>query len=257
MDDLSEVIVRSSPKRICRTLAEQLVRTARTSIKKQGSFSLFLAGGSTPRPMYELLASAFEPALQWNRVHLFWGDERFVPLDDPDSNYQMAHEAFISQLDIPDDNVHPVDTTAESVDGAAESYEQTIRQHLEPGNGDIPVCDVMLLGLGTDGHTASLFPHSSLLEEEKKLVRGVPDPPEHHDHPRVTVTFPLINHARNVWFLVTGERKRNTLHTLFYGTPSVEEHPASGVAPEGDLTWWLDDAARPVEHEGQTSRSNQ
>lgn len=246
MEDLPEVIVRNSADDICRTVAELVVRVARTAIQKRGKFSMFLAGGSTPRPMYELLASAFETAIQWDRVHLFWGDERFVSLDDPDSNFHMANEAFISKLDIPESNVHALDVEAESVQDAAESYEDTIRNTVdETTAANVPICDVMLLGLGTDGHTASLFPHSPLLEEREKLVAGVPNPPERHDHPRVTTTFPLINQARYVWFLVTGERKRSTLNTILHDNPSIDEYPAAGVQPEGDLTWCLDDAAHP------------
>ncbi len=246
MEDLPEVIVRNSADDICRTVAEQVVRVAKTSITKRGQFSMFLAGGSTPRPMYKLLATAFETTIQWDRVHLFWGDERYVPLDDPDSNFRMADEAFISAVDIPEANVHPVNVEADSVEEAASSYENTIRGTLDTSpESDVPVCDVMLLGLGTDGHTASLFPHSPLLHEKEKLVAAVPDPPERHDHPRITTTFPLINHARYVWFLVTGERKRSTLKSILQGTPSVEEFPAAGVQPKGDLTWCLDDAAHP------------
>lgn len=191
-------LLREVDKRIC-GLANQ-------SIVERGFFSLALSGGSTPAPLYSMLAEA---DLLWDKIHLFWGDERLVPLDSELSNYCMVHNTLLSRISIPDENIHvpPVDLPP---DAAAEYYEKKVKELLLPdfATSNIPAFDCILLGIGPDGHTASLFPDSPALAEQEKLVMAVPPPTTVKPAvPRITFTFPLINAARSKLFLVTGEEK--------------------------------------------------
>ncbi|CAM3792558.1 6-phosphogluconolactonase [Bordetella sputigena] len=205
-----------------------------------GRFALALSGGSTPKPLYELLA---EPArgrrIDWSRVHLFWGDERFVPYDDPQSNYRMARLAMIDHVPIPPENVHPVpaDGTPES---AAARYADTLRDYygsaqLEAGR---PLFDVNLLGIGDDGHTASLFPGTPHIEETRDwtiAVVGV------KAEPRISLTLPALDSAAAVVFLAAGDKKRTAVSRARAHDPGV---PSGRVRPQGELLWYLDrDAA--------------
>lgn len=188
-------------------------------IGEKGFFSMALAGGSTPAPLYSKLAEADLP---WDKIHLFWGDERLVPLDSELSNYRMVYEKLISKISIPDENVHvfPVDLDLPP-DAAAEYYEAEVKKILLPDlktlacpaklatrSRALPAFDLILLGIGPDGHTASLFPCSPALREQEKLVVAVPPPTTVKPAvPRLTFTFPLINAAREKLFLVSGEEK--------------------------------------------------
>lgn len=178
--------------------AQRIQKLADQCIREKGSFSLALSGGSTPAPLYSLLATMDFP---WDKIDLFWGDERLVPLDSELSNYRMVYEKLISKITITDDNVHIVlvDLPPEV---AAERYETEVQNHS-------PIFDLILLGIGPDGHTASLFPDSPALNEKTRLVVAVPPPTTVKPAvPRITFTFPLINNAKNILFMATGEEKR-------------------------------------------------
>ena len=224
------------PMTLSRQVAEWITAAA---LAANAPFRVSLSGGSTPKTLYELLASdEFRDRFPWPRVCWYWGDERFVPYDDPDSNYRMAREAMLDKAPVPPENIHPV-----PVDGIPESaalrYEQTLQQAygaatLEPTR---PLFDLTLLGLGADGHTASLLPGEPVLNERKRWVVAVS-----HGRPevRLTMTYPVIDSSRRVAFLVTGGEKAAILQTIRTGRSQV---PAARVRPVGELFWFVDRAA--------------
>ncbi len=208
------------------------------------AFTAALSGGHAPRPLYALLARRqFAQKIPWRRVHLYWGDERCVPPDSPDSNYGMAHEAFIRHVPIPGDNVHRMHGE-DDPDEAARAYERLLSQPpalAASSPAGLPVLDFVLLGLGPDGHTASLFPHSSVLSVENRLV--VVNQGE-GTGPRLTMTYPVLNAARRVVFVVTGAAKAAIVAEVLEGPRAPKKIPAQGVAPvHGTVTWLLDEAA--------------
>lgn len=225
-----------------------VVAKAEAAVQARGRFSLGLAGGSTPQRTYELLGTAFQAQMPWEKTHLFWGDERFVPPDSEDSNYRMAHEAFIRHVPIPEENVHRVPTEEGAAQAAAEAYDATLRRFFAEGGG----LDVVQMGIGEDGHTASVFPE--ILDEDHVRARGrwadrwavaVEGPPRRPPRERITLTLPALCQARQALFLVTGEGKRNVLRTLLEGTEEERAPlPAAHVRPTEALVWFADEAAR-------------
>ena len=223
--------------------AEAAVAAINQSAQANGRCSLVLSGGNTPRTLYRLLASQFRDQVPWAKVHLFWGDERYVPPDDAQSNYRMARETLLQGVPIPAENVHPMPTGLSDSDAAAREYEQTLRSYFsQPQNDDWPRFDLVLLGLGEEGHTASLFPESPALEETKRWVVAVKPP--NAPSPRLTLTLPAITPAANIFFLVTGADKAQALHNVLSDPPDPKHSPASGVrSAQGTVVWWLDRAA--------------
>ncbi|MFQ5776545.1 MAG: 6-phosphogluconolactonase [Terriglobia bacterium] len=223
---------------LSREAAQRLATAAANRSTRAAPFRVALAGGSTPRQLYTLLASEeFRTRIPWQQMHFFWGDERLVPKDHPQSNYRMAVESLLKHVPVPGENIHPVPTQA-SLDGSALAYEQTLRTHFNQRRG-VPAFDLILLGLGADGHTASLFPHAATLEEKERLV--VAHNPPTVPLARVTFTLPLLNKAQRIFFLVAGEEKAAALHQVVEGG---ERLPAQRVAPrKGELVWLVDVAA--------------
>jgi 6-phosphogluconolactonase len=219
--------------------AEAAVRTINESARDSGRCSLVLSGGSTPRTLYGLLASRFEDEIPWARVHLFWGDERYVPLVDSRSNYRMAKETLLDHVPCPPANIHPMPTHVSSPDAAARDYEATLRAFFA---GQRPCFDLVLLGLGAEGHTASLFPGSPALAETTHLVRAVSapaDPPT-----RVTLTWPALAGARNIHVLVAGTDKAHALSNVIGNAPDPQRYPAAIIrSAEGSVIWWVDTEA--------------
>ena len=223
--------------------ADLFALAAQKAAAARGRFAVALGGGETPRALYKLLArQQFSQKIPWRRVHLYWGDERCVPPGDAASNYGMAHAAFINHVPIAAENVHRM-RGEDPPELAAQAYDADLRAlaaHSRPAV-DVPVFDLVLLGLGTDGHTASLFPHSEALAEEERLAVATQSP---DGLPRLTVTAPVINAARRVWFLVSGARKAGMVAEVIEGLRVPNAVPAQGVAPvHGALTWLLDEAA--------------
>jgi 6-phosphogluconolactonase len=201
--------------------------------------TLVLSGGSTPKPLYERLAAADLP---WDRIHLFWGDERYVPATDPDSNYGMTRSVWIDRCGIPAANVHPM-TMAENPIAAAAAYEAHLAEFfgIPAAPGDGPEFDVMLLGMGDDGHTASLFPHTAALGVTDRWVTVG----EKSGQPRLTLTVPVINRSRQVLFLVAGASKRPALAQVWADQGDAQTYPSRLIRAE-NLTWLLDAAAGAV-----------
>ena len=225
--------------------AQEIVAIAKASVEASGQFSLALAGGSTPRRMYELLATRHRDAMPWDRTVIVFGDERFVPADDPRSNYRMAREAMLDRVPIAAARVHPVPTDAPTVGDAAASYDETLRQALGRATAESTV-DVALLGVGGDGHTASLFPGSPALDVRDRWAAPV-DAPAHIQPgvPRVTTTLPFLDAARTVMFLVAGADKRAVIGEILGGGDAARRYPAALVAPRGRALWMIDQAAMP------------
>lgn len=225
------------PAALAENVALWLVSRARVT---QGRFSIALSGGSTPQRLFEVLASAaFARDMPWERTHLFWGDDRHVPHDDEASNYRMAREALITRVPLPPGNVHPVPFLANAADSAA-AYQRELQTYYGSDALDMsrPLFDVVLLGLGEDGHTASLFPGNPALDETNDWVVGLTDPSV--PQPRVTLTYPAIACSRAVAFLVEGSKKAAILRRALDGDRAL---PSARVTSIGELTWFTDEAA--------------
>ncbi len=223
-------------------LAERIVEIARVAVKERGRFSMALSGGKTPEPLYSFLASGYADKMEWESIHLFWGDERFVSHDHPDSNFRMAYHAWISKVPIPSENVHRIQTEEQTPEKTAESYERTLVKFFNASE-EIPAStfDLILLGIGTDGHTASLFPGSPALLEKKRWVVYTDAPPSVFPKKRITLTLPLINSSREVIFLALGGEKRSIIRTIFEEPEkAVKIYPAAMVRARERLLWYVD-----------------
>ena len=236
-------ILPDKPALIQRSLKLVLTKI-NTAIATRGNCTIALAGGNTPKPLYEALANQ---SLPWKQIQVFWGDERYVAEDHADSNQKMARQAWLEKVDIPAANIHPMPTTANNPQIDAQNHEIELRQCFKIAKGDFPIFDVILLGMGDDGHTASLFPHTAALKVQDSLVTvGNKD-----GQPRLTFTAPLINHARCVIFIVAGENKRPALKQVFAPQADAATYPTRLIQPQGEL-WWLLDSSAGAEIKEQT-----
>lgn len=232
---------------VIRAAAELFVEAATDAVARNGRFAVALSGGNTPRGLYELLATTpvLRERVPWQQVHLFWGDERAVPPDHEDSNYRMARLAMIDRLAIPPTNVHRVRTELGDPAEAAERYALELRRFFDLHADAAPTFDLVLLGMGDDGHTASLFPGTTALDETKRLV--VATHVAKLDAERITMTYPVINHAAQVVVLVTGESKAGVLSEVLASNGGAgvapAKYPIQRVAPTGRLIWLADEAA--------------
>ncbi len=224
-----------------RSAAEYFVEAALSSVKRRGRFVVALSGGQTPRPMYAHLAddASLREQMPWSRTHVFWSDERAVPPEHPDSNYRMVYETLLSAVPLPPENVYRIHADEPDLEESAERYEATLRTFFALREGDWPGFDLMLLGLGADGHTASLFPHSPVLHERRRLVRAVR--PANPGPSRITLTFPVLNHSETILFLVTGTEKSEVLRTVLQRDTPSEDLPATFVAPDHGRVFWIVD----------------
>ncbi len=222
--------------------AERIVTVAKQSIEARGRFTLALSGGSTPRRVYILLADpAFGARVDWKNTLLFFGDERYVPHDDPASNYAMVAATLMTTGLVPDRNIFPIETHFDDIDDGATAYEETLTDQF---GGDTPRFDLMLMGLGDDGHTASLFPGMPSLHVTDRWAVGTPPGTLPPAVSRVTLTFPVINESREILFLVATEAKAAIVKAILESPPSIDTHPSSGVKPrDGELVWMLDAGA--------------
>ena len=211
--------------------ARLFVERAQRAIGGSGRFAVALAGGSTPQRAYELLADMYRDDLDWDRVHVFFGDERGVPPDHEDSNYHMANEALLSR--VPVGSVHRMRGELPPPEAAAD-YERELRGFF----GGPPVFDVVMLGIGEDGHTASLFPRTRALDVTDRLA--VENPVEKLGTTRITLTVPAINASRHAVFLVGGEEKAEALREILEGDADPHDYPAKLIQPAGDATWMTD-----------------
>ncbi len=221
-------------------IIKDLIQIANESIEKRGRFLISLAGGNTPMKIYEKLADA---SLDWSRVHFFWGDERCVPMDDVGNSYGQIKKVLLDKIHAT--NIHRINTDPSTSSGqrlkpdsAATHYAHTLKFFAEPPL-DFPRFDLVLLGLGEDGHTASLFPNSPVDVEEPVIAVTA----HYQDRPanRVTLTPKVFNEAREIWFLVTGKNKAEILNTVLHGEKNLQLYPAQRIQPKnGKLIWWVD-----------------
>ena len=220
-------------------VTSEILKLSRQKIKEKGSFTIALSGGSTPKGVYLTMANKdFIGEFDWENIHFFWTDERFVDPDDIKSNYRMVAEALITKIDIPPQNIHPMKTQVENSEIAAQKYDEELRSFFELSKGEFPVFDLILLGLGQDGHTASLFPGTEALDEKERLAVSV----KHDDlaEERISLTYPVINHAQKIMFIVSGREKSEILKKAL-DEEMATNFPVGKIRPEnGELVWHVD-----------------
>ena len=242
MSSSVEIRTLTTPQELFAAAAEEVVRAANEAVAQRGRFTIALAAGSTPKSLYNLLATNARTALPWDRMFFFWGDERHVPPTDPDSNYRMADETMLSKIPVAAANVFRMKTENPDAAAVAEDYEQTLRKFFQVEPGQVPTFDLILLGMGPDGHTASLFPHTAALQEKSRLVLA--NWVEKMKTYRITLTLPVLNAGGCVIFLVSGTDKATALHAVLEEDVPGEQYPAKLVRPrQGKLIWLVDRAA--------------
>ena len=244
MENRPARLILSSPEEVALEAADRILKIAREALGTRREFHFVLSGGLTPRRLYEILAGApFRSQLPWERVHFFWSDERCVGPGHRDSNYRMAREAFLDKLSIPSENLHRIHGETSDPDAAAHDYEDEIKRHFGLGPESPPPCfDLVLLGMGVDGHTASLFPNTQALRETGRWVVANPMP-KTKAH-RLTLTPVILNRAGWVIFLVTGTDKARAVAEVLEGPFEPERLPSQLIRPIcGELLWLLDEAA--------------
>jgi len=267
VNSFAQIRTLTTPQELFEAAAEEVVRATNQAVEQRGRFTIALSGGSTPKSLFNLLATNAKSALPWDRMFFFWGDERHVPPTDPDSNYRMANETMLSKIPVGAENIFRIPAENPDAAAAAESYEQTLRKFFapdlgekkpdenkpdekkldekKPGEkkpGEFPRFDLILLGMGPDGHTASLFPGTEALQEKSRLV--VANWVEKLKTSRLTLTLPVLNAARNVAFLVSGIDKAPALHEVLESDAPGEQYPSKLVRPtDGKLLWLIDRAA--------------
>ncbi len=241
---VSDLLVVADQTALAQEAAKRVVAIAEEAVARCGRFTVALAGGSTPKRLYSLLAAKpYCARLPWRETHVFWGDERAVPPEHPDSNFGMARATLLSRVPIPADQIHRMQAERADLDAAAGEYEAEIaRTFATQPPDEPPAFDLILLGLGTDGHTASLFPHTPALRETKRWV-APNDIPELKAN-RLTITIPILNRAAMILFLVSGADKAPALQVILEGPPDPERLPAQLIRPvAGRLVWLVDQAA--------------
>lgn len=241
---MSDLLVVADPVALAREAAKRVVAIAEEAVIRTGRFTVALSGGSTPKRLYSLLAAApYCTRLPWQKTHIFWGDERAVPPTHPDSNFGIAKATLLSRVSVPADQVHRMRAERADLDAAASEYEAEIARTFAAHPADEPPAfDLILLGLGTDGHTASLFPYTQALRETTRWVAPnyVPTLQTH----RLTLTAPLLNRAATILFLVSGTDKASALQAVLEGPTDPEQLPAQLIQPvAGRLVWLVDQAA--------------
>lgn len=235
-----EIRIVNTQADLFQTAADEFVAQANQAIAVRGKFTVALSGGSTPKGLFGLLASGSISSIPWDKIFFFWSDERHVPPDDPESNYRMANEAMLSRVPAPPENIFRIRAEEKDANTAASEFEETIIQFFALRPGEFPRFDLIFLGIGPDGHTASLFPGSTGLEERSRLV--IANWVEKFKTERITFTYPVLNHSACVMFLVSGADKAPIVHEAL-------ENPQSGLPCQrvrptnGRLVWLLDRAA--------------
>jgi 6-phosphogluconolactonase len=239
-----EIQIVENGEAVSRSAAEMMVSLALEKLKSKESFAVALSGGSTPKNMFAVLANdaALRNRMPWDRVHFFWGDERHVAPDHTDSNFRMTNEAMLSRVPVPPENIHRIRAENPDAGKAAEDYEQELRGFFKLEAEQLPAFDCVFLGMGPDGHTASLFPGTKALHERKRLV--VSNWVDKFQSFRITLTAPVLNNADLVIFLVSGEEKAEPLQVVLEGQKQTDRFPSQLIEPtHGKLLWLVDRAA--------------
>jgi 6-phosphogluconolactonase len=232
-----QVRVYSDRSALVAAALELVVERIHTAIIERQSCSIALSGGSTPQPLYAALA---QQDLPWPQIQIFWGDERYVPSTHPDSNYGMTKRVWLDLVPIPAANIHPMPTNLPDPHLAADEYDRQIAAHFGLEPGVMPIFDITLLGMGDDGHTASLFPHTAALSVmDRSVTVGDKD-----GEPRLTLTIGAIDNSRSIIFLVAGASKQTALSAVFSAVGDELAYPSRSIQSDGELLWLLDSAAR-------------
>jgi 6-phosphogluconolactonase len=240
MPSQPEIRVFESAAALSHGAAEVFCRLALEATRERGRFNVALSGGSTPRALHHELATTFAEKVPWDKVFFFWGDERHVPPDFPESNFRMAKETLLSRLPIPAGHVFRMAGELPDAEQGALLYQEIMREHFRPAPGEFPRFDLMLQGIGSDGHTASLFPGTRALDEQHRWVVG--NWVEQHSTFRITVTYPVLNNAANVMFLIEGAGKAEIVGRVL--KDPAANLPSQKVQPShGNLMWYLDQGA--------------
>lgn len=235
-----EIKVFSSVAELNEFAAAKFADLSREAIRQRGAFTVALSGGSTPKKLNALLSSdAFRSKIEWRKIQFFFGDERNVPSDSEESNFRMASETLFSKLEIPAENIHRFPTETGDAKTAAEKMQREIQNFFNLADGEFPRFDLIFLGMGADAHTASLFPATAALKEDKRIA--VENYVPQFDTFRLTLTFPVINNARNVIFLVAGADKAEAVREVLKGKDNAEKFPAQKVQPENGKLLFLAD----------------
>jgi 6-phosphogluconolactonase len=234
------VSIFATPELLALAAAEAFANVVRESVDAKGRCTIALAGGSTPRALCAILASSYKHRIPWDQVHLFWGDERFVPPDDASSNYGMTRKTLLDHIEIPKTNIHPISTDAATADMASSEFDRELHRFW---NSALPTFDLIFLGLGLDGHTASLFPGTAEIVTTDIWAIHTISPIEPRD--RISLTLPVINNSARVYFLIEGVEKAGVVKRLFDDkkTDSGARIPASKVSAKTELRYFLDEAA--------------
>lgn len=239
-----EVQILPDAAAIARRAAEKIVEAAAIAIKERGGFTIFLAGGSTPKALYSLLASdpTFKSQFPWDKTQFFFGDERHVPPDDPESNFRMASESMLSKVPVKPEQIHRIKAEYEDAERAAQEYEQDLRSWFKPSAGQLPRFDVLLVGMGDEGHTLSLFPGTKALHDNGRWV--MPNWIGKLFTTRITITAPVANNSALVIFMVTKADKALALKGVLEGPYEPEQLPSQLIQPKnGKLLWLVDTTA--------------
>ncbi|GHO73707.1 6-phosphogluconolactonase [Ktedonobacter sp. SOSP1-85] len=235
------ISVYSSLDTLSQAAARYVIQVAQEAIVSHGRFTFALSGGNTPKALYKLLAAEpYTSQIDWNLVDIFWSDERCVPPESEDSCYRLAMDTMLSKVPIPASQIHRMHAEEKDRDAASQAYTEEMRRVF--GTSGTPAFDLILLGMGPEAHTASLFPHQPSLQERERLVMpvSVPKPPP----ARLTLTPPVLQAPRHVLFLVTGQDKAEAVKEVIEGARNPDEYPAQLVQPtQGDVTWLFDTAA--------------
>lgn len=236
---MRQIEIFSTPHELAEHVAEWFVIAAKEAIASRQQFTVAFAGGSTPRLLYEQIAAVYADDIEWDKVFCFWGDERYVPPDHPDSNYRMVRETLLNQVAIPDQNVQRMPTEDTPIEAAGQ-YEKSLRSFF--GDNPETTFDFLLLGMGDDGHTASLFPYTAAIQEREQWV--VAHYVDKTKGWRLTLTPPILNRARRTVIMVTGKSKAERLQEVLSGEFDPQRLPIQSIMPvHNDLTWAVDRAA--------------
>jgi 6-phosphogluconolactonase len=232
----------ATPQDLFQAAADEVIHVATESIAQRGRFTIALSGGSTPKSLYALIAANASTSLPWDKVFFFFGDERHVPPTDAESNYRMASDSILSKIPVPPANVYRFPAENPDAAAVADEYEKTLQRFFDVAPGSFPRFDLILLGMGPDGHTASLFPETAALQEKSRLV--VANWVEKMQTHRLTLTLPVLNEARYIAFLASGMEKAAALHEVLEGKAPGEKYPSKLVRPtNGKVIWFVDRAA--------------
>ena len=240
----SEIVIVKDSVALSYNAAEILVRRLYEVLVQKSHFSIALSGGSTPKTLFSLLVEddSFKNKILWDKIHFFWGDERYVPPEDEQSNFRMAYETMLSKAPVPAGNIHRMPTEQSDAGKVAADYEQELRKFFRLKAGELPVFDFNLLGIGPDGHTASLFPGTEALHEQRRLV--VANWIEKFQTNRITLTAPVLNNAGTIIVLVSGQEKAEILQRILQGEYQPDLLPSQLIRPkQGRLVWLVDRAA--------------